>query len=127
MADLAAIPAELWGGLSFVPHPSVSRLDVETNATAVWAALKAGEEAPCATSTETMRLIAWRQGTISKFRVVPAEEAMMWDEMAKGCRFGELCVMLATYDDPPSAPARAAGFLKAWLDAGTLSETVRPE
>jgi hypothetical protein len=30
--------------------------------------------------------------------------------------------MLATYDDPPGAPARAAGFLKAWLDAGVLSK-----
>jgi hypothetical protein len=34
--------------------------------------------------------------------------------------------MLATYDDPPSAPARAAGFLKTWLDAGALSEVVLP-
>jgi hypothetical protein len=127
IADLAAIPADLWGRLSFVPHPCVSRLDLGTNATDAWSALRAGEEPPCATVAETMRLIAWRQETTSKFRVVPAEEAMMWDEMAKGCRFGDLCSMLATYDDPPSAPARAAGFLKAWLDAGTLSEAVRPE
>lgn len=128
MADLATVQAELWGRLCFVPHPSVSRLDLGTNATAVWSALKAGEQPPCAIAAgEPLRLIAWRQGTTSKFRVLSAEEAMMWDEMTRGCRFGDLCEMLAAYDDPPGAPARAAGYLKTWLDAGTLSKVARPD
>jgi len=128
MADLAAVPAELWARLSFVPHPSATRLDVRTNAAAVWSALKASEDPPHpVVAKETTSLVVWRHDTTSMFRAISAEEAMMWDEMTKGVRFGDLCEMLATYDDPPSAPARAAGFLKAWLDAGSLSEVVRPD
>jgi Putative DNA-binding domain len=128
MTDLAAVPAELWGGLSFVPHTCVTRLDVRSNAAAAWSALKADDQLPCATlAEEATHLIVWRHDMMSKFRSLIAEEAMMWDEMANGLRFGDLCEMLATYDDPPSAPARAAGFLKTWLDAGILTEVRLPE
>ena len=127
VTELAAVPAELWGQLSFVPHPSAVRLKAHTNAATIWSALKAGEEPPRATSiADVTHFTVWRHDTTSMFRTLTAEEAMIWDEMAKGCRFGDLCEMLATYDDPPSAPARAAGYLKAWLDAGTLSEVVLP-
>lgn len=127
MEDLTAIPAELWARLSFVAHPSAVRLEARTNAAAIWSALKAGEVPPSATvCKDATHLIVWRHDTTSMFRALSAEEAMMWDEMAKGCRFGDLCEMLATYDDPPKAPARAAGYLKMWLDAGNLSEVVLP-
>jgi hypothetical protein len=49
---------------------------------------------------------------------------MMWVEAGKGVRFADLCTMLAVYNDPRSAPARAAGFLKTWLDAGLLTRVV---
>ncbi len=127
MADLAAFPAEVWGQLAFVGHPTASRLDVRSNAAAIWTALKADKEPPAAApAEEATHLLVWRRDTTSMFRELTAEEAMMWDEAARGKRFGALCEMLATYDDPPSAPARAAGFLKAWLDAGVLSEVVSP-
>lgn len=127
IADLAAIPAETWGQLSFVCHPTATRIDAHTNVGPIWIALKAGEAPPPSTfRDETVPLLVWRQGTTSKFRELNPEEAMMWDETAKGRRFGDLCEMLATYDDPPSAPARAASFLKTWLDAGALSEVVLP-
>ena len=48
----------------------------------------------------------------------------MWEEAGKGVRFADLCTMLAVYNDPATAPARAAGFLKAWLDAGLLTKVV---
>ncbi len=127
MAELAAVPAQEWGLLSFIPHPATIRLDAHTNAGAIWVALKAGEAPPPCTSTDDVaRLLVWRHDATAMFRELTAEEAMMWDETVKGQRFGDLCEMLAIYDDPPSAPARAAGFLKAWLDAGLLSGLVRP-
>jgi hypothetical protein len=66
-------------------------------------------------------VLVWRQGTTPFFRVLPAEEAMMWDEAAKGVRFGVLCELLATYDDPDGAAARAAGYLQGWLSAEVLA------
>ena len=127
MADLAAIPAEIWGQLAFVRHPTAIRLDAHTNVGAIWTALKADEEPPGSTyAVDAAHLLVWRHNAMSMFRELAAEEAMMWDEAIKGRRFGDLCEMLATFDDPPSAPARAAGYLKTWLDIGALSEVVLP-
>ena len=44
------------------------------------------------------------------FRELPAEEAMMWDEAAKGIPFGVLCSMLATYDDPDTRGGARRGL-----------------
>jgi Putative DNA-binding domain len=127
MTDLAAIPPEIWGQLAFVRHPTAIRLKAHTNVAEIWATLKADEEPTPSTHTEdAIHLLVWRHDTTPMFRKLPAEEAMMWDEASKGRRFGDLCEMLATYDDPAGAPARAAGYLKAWLDAGALSEVVLP-
>jgi hypothetical protein len=128
MADLAAIPAERWGQLTFTCHPTATSFEAFTNVAAIWSALKAGKEPPAATlAKEPVRILAWRNDRTSLFRVLGAEEAMMWAEAAKGTSFGALCQLLATYDDPQGAPARAAALLKGWLDAGLVSEAALGE
>jgi len=127
MADLSGIAPQDWPRLSFVCHPTARRLEGKTNAGAIWVALKADEAPPEPVIAEAAaHLLVWRQDTTSMFRELGSEEAMMWDEAARGQRFGALCEMLATYDDPVGAPGRAAGYLKAWLDAGALSAVARP-
>ncbi len=49
---------------------------------------------------------------------------MLWDEAANGVRFGMLCEMAATYDDPDGAAARAAGYLQGWIASGLLTSAV---
>lgn len=125
MADLAVLPPEIWGGISFVRHPTATTFEVSTNVAAIWMALKAGKEPPPAQSLETpARILVWRHATSPMFREMSAEETMMWEEAGRGARFADLCTMLAVYNDPASAPARAAGFLKGWLDAGLLTRVV---
>jgi hypothetical protein len=125
MADLAALPPEIWGGISFVRHPTATSLDTYSNVGAIWRALKAGKEPPDVEYAEApTRIVVWRHEATPMFREMPAEETMMWEEAGKGVRFADLCTMLAVYDDPGTAPARAAGFLKTWLDAGLLSKVV---
>jgi hypothetical protein len=125
MADLAALPPEIWGGISFVRHPTATSFAVSTNVGAIWTALKAGKEPPPAQLSEApARILVWRHQTTPMFREMSAEETMMWEEAGKGARFADLCTMLAVYNDPATAPARAAGFLKAWLDAGLLTQVV---
>jgi hypothetical protein len=122
IADLAAVAPEAWDDLSFGFHPSTCRLDLTTNATDVWLALKNDETPPDALALdEPARVLVWRQGTTPMFRVLPAEEAMMWDEASAGIPFGVLCSMLATYDDPNSAAARGAGYLHGWVTSEVLS------
>jgi len=122
LADVAAFPPEKWNDLVFRTHPTASRLDLATNASAIWRALKNDETPPDAAVTdEPMRLLVWRQDTTPMFRELSTEEAMMWDEATTGIPFGVLCAMLATYDDPDTAAARGAGFLHGWVTGGLLT------
>jgi hypothetical protein len=122
LADMAGFAPEAWAGLVFRPHPSAFRLDVSTNASAVWLALKCDENPPDAVALEQpCRLLMWRQDMTPMLRELAAEEAMMWDEAASGIPFGVLCSMLATFDDPEGAAARGAGYLHGWVTAGLLT------
>ena len=127
MSDLAAIPPQDWGQLSFVPHPTTVLIEAHTNVAAIWTALKAEKEPPAVTtSKEPTRIVVWRYELMSMFREMTAEEAMMWEEAAKGARFDNLCELIAFYDNAAGAPPRAAGYLKGWLEAGLLSKVVSP-
>jgi hypothetical protein len=52
-----------------------------------------------------------------------SDEAMMWDEAAKGVRFSVLCEMLSIYGGEDEAATRAAGYLQGWINAGMLRHT----
>lgn len=123
LSAMAGFSPDAWPDLEFVPHPSAARIDLATNASAVWLALKNEETPPDAEILEEpARLLIWRQDTTPMFRELPAEEAMMWDEAAKGVPFGVLCEMLATYDDPDGAAARGAGYLHNWITSQLLTD-----
>ena len=120
--QLAAFAPELWGSLQFTPHPTAHRFNTGSNAFAIWQALRAGTEPPePLVLSNPDRMLVWRQGATPMIRALEAEEAMMWDEAAKGVPFSVLCEMVATYDRPDEAPMRAATYLAGWLAAGLLS------
>jgi len=122
VAELAAFAPQAWANLTFCAHPSANRLDLSTNASAVWLALKADETPPDPVPLkEPSRLLIWRKDVTPVFRDLGAEEAMMWDEAAREIPFGVLCSMLATYDDPDGAATRGAGYLHGWVTAGLLA------
>lgn len=121
-AGLTRYPPEKWGSLSFAPHPSATRLDLTTNAFAIWKALKNGETPPKSALVPAIEhLIVWRQATAPVIRAMGAEETMMWTEACRGVRFEVLCEMVATFDDPDNAALRAAGHLQGWLTTHLLT------
>ena len=90
-------------------HPSVQRLQLATHAASIWAALTAGELPPPPEKLEgCQELLVWRQGVASRFRMLGAEEAMAFDEAARG----ELLAVdqLSEY------------FLRGWLEAEVVSD-----
>ncbi len=121
VADVAALPAAEWPALTFSPHPSAVRLDFSTNAADIWRALKDEAEPPepCGPD-EPQRLLVWRQEN-AKFRALGAEEAMLWDEAAKGASFAALCEMAAFYGDPGGAAQRVADILHGWIASDLLA------
>jgi hypothetical protein len=120
---LAGYAPEQWGQLCFAPHPSVTRLDLATNAFALWKALKDDDDTlPAVNQLDAPEhIVIWRQDTAPMVRVMGAEETMMWTEACRGVRFEGLCEMAATFDDPDTAAVRAAGYLQGWLTSHMLT------
>ncbi len=122
LSDMAGFAPEVWSGLRFRPHPSAFSLDISTNASAIWLALRDGQTPPDpVTLVEPGRLLIWRRDVAPMFRELSAEEAMMWIRAADGVPFGVLCAALGASGDPDSAAARAAGYLRDWITAGLLT------
>jgi hypothetical protein len=122
LEDLGTIAPEDWPGLTFTPHPAARRIDVATNAVDVWQALNA-EETPrqARRLSDPSVVVIYRNDGMASFRAMAADEAMMWDEAVAGVTFSVLCEMLAAFAGEDEAPARAAGYLKGWIDAGMLA------
>jgi hypothetical protein len=122
ISALAALAPEAWPGLVFKPHPAAIRLTFKTNAAEIWSALKSETAPPQAQALpEPQAILIWRQEFMARFRPLSPEEAMMWDEAAKGVRFSLLCEMVATYAGEDEAELRAALYLKGWVDMGMLT------
>ena len=122
ITELATIPGEDWPRLVFAPHPTATRLIFQTNAAAIWSALKAETAPPKpARLPEPLALVVWRQEFMARFRPLEAEESMMWNEASKGVRFGVLCEMVATFAGEDAAELRAATYLRGWVDLGMLA------
>ena len=121
LTALAAFAPEDWARLAFVAHSSARRMNSDINLTEIWQALADEETPPTVRKLDTPEhILLWRQDVMPKLRVLSSEEAMMWDEAAKGVPFGVLCEMLATFDNPDEAPLRAAQYLKGWIEMGLL-------
>lgn len=125
LAGLGRHAPESWGDLVFTPHPSARRLDFATNAFALWRAAKDEQPVPAIEMRpERERVIVWRKDTTSTVRTLEPEEAMMWDEAAKGARFSILCELVATFGGSDGAALRAAQYLQGWIVSGQLTGAV---
>lgn len=111
-----------WAALTFEPQPSACRLDLATNALAIWQALGREEAPPRAEAlSQPQCLLVWRQDVTPRVREISPEEAMMWDEAMTGVAFGRLCELMAVMDDAETAPLRAAAILNGWIGTGALA------
>lgn len=124
--ELAAFGPEEFEHLSFTPHATARRFDTHINLEEIWSALK--EERippPVVTLDEPQRFVVWRNDTTPYYRVFTPEAAMLWNEMAKGARFGALCELLAFSADASTAPARAAEYLQMLIADGLLATATK--
>ncbi len=119
---LAGVPADAWGRLVIEFHPSLRLVCLRTNAAAILAAVRKGETPPAGHLLGTeARYVAWRQDGIAKFRPLEAEEAMAITSAFDKVPFAILCEMIATYADPDTAAARAAGYLAGWFQSELIA------
>jgi hypothetical protein len=122
VAELASLPAADWPGLRFAAVPSLRRLTLTMNAPEAWrAALADGPRPPPEVRGRT-EWLAWREGLESRFRPLEPVEAAAFDECIGGRAFEAVCARVAEAADDAAA-ARAASWLKGWIDAGLLLRT----
>ena len=119
---LTHVAAEQWADLRFEFHPSLRRLGLFWNVPQTWKALTddSGRPEQMVQATRVQWLI-WRQDLQTFFRSLQAPEAEALDIARDGATFGELCTALAQHCTEDETPARAAGFLRRWVDSGLIT------
>lgn len=122
--DMASVPAESWGNLQFILHPSVQRVNYFWNAIPLWQALTDDKELPdLQQSSEPIAWVLWRSpSNLIKFYSLSPEEAWALDAIAQGLSFGDLCEGLCQWITPEEVGLRAASYLKSWIQHGILSQ-----
>lgn len=121
---LASLQADEWPNLQTRLLPSVQWQVLHHNTLALWRALKDQTEFPGSHALEQASVcLIWRQGLISRYRTLAADEARALDKMAvQGGTFADLCADLAPLGD--HAMAQAIGWIRQWLADGILQRHI---
>lgn len=116
--DLGAIEPARWPSLRFAAHPSLRLLALEWAVEPTWRALTHDEDAQAdAPEPLAHRLLVWRQQLETRWRSLPDDEADALQACLAGETFEKLCESLQGDD----AAARAAAWLRRWIDDGLLA------
>jgi hypothetical protein len=139
--DLAGLPADAWNALHLEFVPSLRRLALRYEAPQAWLRRDdvepgALEVLPSPAAPPGVDWLLWRSAPDgeTQFRSMDADEAWMIDGARAGTAFPALCDGLAAFaprgataDDTDAtalwAAERAAGLLRAWVDAGMVAGT----
>lgn len=120
---LGRVAPERWDELAFALRPGVQRLTLAWDVASVRQAFERdgdpAEHIPV--RFERVAVLVWRRDERVRFRALGHEEDALLARLAAGRSFGELCEQLAARHGASAAPARAAGWLSAWIDAQLLS------
>jgi hypothetical protein len=120
-AAFAAVDPSAWSELVFEFHPSLRRLQLQWNTTAVWQAMSRGETPSEPQRTEhPVPWLLWRQDLQNYFRSMTADESAALDAALRGGTFGEICTALAEWLPGEEIPLRAANLLGVWADSGII-------
>jgi hypothetical protein len=118
---LARVKPEEWAELRFDWHPSLRRLALVWNAPQIWKAVSDDAEPPeVELSAAPVEWLLWRQDLRNYFRSLSPLEVMALEAARSGQSFGELCGLLSAQLGEAQAPARAAGFLRDWIESGLI-------
>jgi hypothetical protein len=117
---LSTVAPEAWSALAFDLHPSLRRLDV-THDVGTWIEASDDDAAAPPSAPGAATWIFWRRDLDILRRKVETDEASALGAVAAGRPFGEICETLARHVGESDAPARAAGLLRVWFDAGLIA------
>jgi hypothetical protein len=123
-ADVMALPPEAWETLCFSPLPSLRRLTLAHEVPQAWQRREEVEPGNLGVgrASEPADWIIWRPELETNYRSLEPDEATLLDTMIEGQPFPGLCAAIAPFVGEEQAPARAAGLLRAWIEAGMIAD-----
>jgi len=114
------VATEQWGALTFDLHPSLTLLQLDWNAPAIWKALT-GDQEPPAPESETLTWLVYRDNElITQWRSTDANEAVALSIFRAGGDFDAVCDFTAQRLGEDVAAITAASWLKHWISEGLL-------
>ena len=116
--EMAAVPPGAWPDMTFVPHSSLQRLQLEFNVPEAWKAIEK-HESPSVTKTAADWII-WRRDYKTYFRSLARDEGAALKAMCAGRTFGAICEELTGYVAGDAVALHAASLLKGWVAEGLL-------
>lgn len=126
-AQLAAAPPQAWESLRLSFIPALRRLRLTYQAPQAF--LRRGEVTPgeldVPAEDSDVEWLIWRPAADAdaQFRSMAPDEADALDAARGGANFPEICVVLAGHTaSAEEAAERAAGLLRAWLEAGLIDD-----
>ncbi|ARB92043.1 DUF2063 domain-containing protein [Legionella longbeachae] len=127
--DMASVAPEAWGGLQFILHPSLQRINYVCNSIPLWQALTHEQKLPeLQQSSEPTAWVLWRKPEyLIQFYSLSCEEAWALDNLLQGISFGTLCEGLCHWINPEEVGMQAASYLKGWIQNGMISQLLLPE
>jgi hypothetical protein len=121
LAELATIDADDWSHIGFLLHPTCARLQLHTNALALWQAVDDECDAPPPLPlAEPGEVLVWRRGHQPHFRSIGALEALALTQLQAGAGFAATCAALAAAYPDQDAASEAGLLLRRWIDEELL-------
>ena len=118
---LARIAPDAWPDTHFQLHPTVRRLDLTSNAPAIWQAIDQQCDPPTPQyDPHFTAWLIWRSELKIYFRSLEVDEAWAIDALRLDMPFADLCAGVCEWVDESHAALRAARFIHRWLSEGVL-------
>ncbi|HEU4653902.1 MAG TPA: DNA-binding domain-containing protein [Steroidobacteraceae bacterium] len=112
---LSRIQPEQWSELRLDFHPSIQRLDMHSNAVALFKAFTEEQAAPTPGIEPRTAWLIWRQDLKTQYRSLEDDEAAALDVMRGQGTFADACEMLCQWHEVDQVPLRAASYMQRWL------------
>jgi len=117
----AQVAPQQWDQLRFDFHPAMRRMALAWNVPQIWKAVsEEGEPPEMQLNDAPVEWVLWRQDLSNYFRSLKPGEAVALEAARGGQPFGEICALLADAFGEAGAPAKAAGFLRDWVESGLI-------
>ncbi|MFI4938710.1 MAG: putative DNA-binding domain-containing protein [Candidatus Berkiellales bacterium] len=121
--EIKSLPAERWGTIRFILHPSVISHYFKWDIPQIWLLMDNDEPPrPPMKQAYPIRWLFWRKGLRNLFQSCSIAEDKLFQSLVKGDDFAEMCENLIDLLPEDEIPQIVAGTLMKWISEEMISE-----